>query len=101
LLPERSRLPPFPSSCCCSSSYPLLLTNRSTFSSALVVLPATARFLFFSRGEMERRNGAEQSPRQFVRPSKGSPLLAENTRTYSNTIIRNKNCSQGDPSGDP
>lgn len=64
-----------------SSSYPLLLANRSTFSSVLVVLSVAARFLLFSHGEMERRNGAvQQSPLQFVRPTEGSSLFRGNIR---------------------
>lgn len=59
----------------------ILLANRSTFSSVLVVLPATARFLFFSRGEMERRNGAVWAKSSAVCAS--SKRISSARRKYS------------------
>lgn len=91
LLTERSRLPSpssssFPSSSCSSSSsssYPLLLANRSTFSSVLVVLPAATRFLLFSRGEMERRNGAVQAKSSTIRASSRRIFFARRKYLYN------------------
>lgn len=78
---------PSSSSCSCSSSsssYPLLLANRSTFSSVLVVLPATARFLLFSHGKMERRNGAIRAKSLVVCAS--SRRISSARRKYSHNI---------------